>query len=150
MTSYAGMGRTNTFRVNDTAAVKALLEPAFTVLERDAGAPGAVTIFSDEDGDWQRTLFADDDDQEGTDIYVPDWIVDHLQPGETAISVHTTRDNGTSARSASPCTPTAARSTSTSTRSTSAPKPSSASPASTSPATDSARREVESGSTTTE
>lgn len=88
MTSYTGIGRTNTFRVNDTAEVKALLEPAFTVLERDAGAPGSVTIFSDDDGDWQRTLFADDDDEDGTEIYLPDWIIDHLQPGETAIFVH--------------------------------------------------------------
>lgn len=88
MASYAGIGRTNTFRVKDPAAVKSRLEPAFTVLERDTDAPGAVTIFSDEDGDWQRTLFEGDDDEDGTEIYLPDWIVDHLQPGETAVFTH--------------------------------------------------------------
>lgn len=89
MASYTGIGRTNTFRVKDTTAVKDRLEPAFTVLVDGATAgAGAVTIFADEDGDWQRTLYAGDDDEEGTEIYLPDWIVDHLQPGETAVFVH--------------------------------------------------------------
>lgn len=88
MATYTGIGRTNTFYVKDAAAVKTLLEPVFTVVDRDTGTPGAVSIFADEDGDWQTTLFAGDDDDEGTEIYLPDWIVDHLQPGETAVFVH--------------------------------------------------------------
>lgn len=100
MATYTGIGRTNTFYVKDAAAVKTQpvalparvahdgLEPVFTVVDRDTGTPGAVSIFADEDGDWQTTLFAGDDDDEGTEIYLPDWIVDHLQPGETAVFVH--------------------------------------------------------------
>jgi hypothetical protein len=86
MATYHGLGRSNYFAVKDVAALKeALSETSITIEEEPQHGEGVVVLINDsgDSGDWQFWNDATDED-----IYVPDMIAEHLQPGETAILFH--------------------------------------------------------------
>lgn len=87
MANYYGRGRTNVFAVKDVQALRTALEcHDFEVEER---SPGCVAIFAadcDGTGDWSRWI--DCDDGEDGELFVPEMIAAHLQPGQVAVFVH--------------------------------------------------------------
>lgn len=91
MADYCGKGRTNIFKVKDIDALKAALAGAeFTVEARpDRGADAVLIHVSDNDGagNWGQPVHIDDDD-EPTELFVPDMIAEHLQDGQVAVFVH--------------------------------------------------------------
>ncbi len=86
MATFYGQGRTNTFAVKDVEALKAALaDTDIEVLER---GESRVTLFTGTDGDGDFSVYRYNDDTDEMDddpLFIPDMIVEHLQPGEVAV-----------------------------------------------------------------
>lgn len=78
MSAYCGYGRSNYFRVRDTAAFNAALPDGFELV---TDRHGRVAVLSHTGrGDW---MYYDEDTD--TDVDVTDTVVEHLASGEVAV-----------------------------------------------------------------
>lgn len=76
--TYVSMGRSNHFRVRDVQPLKELVSG--TGIEVEEEADNTVVLLDIEGTDW---LICSEDCED--DIYLPDVIAEHLQPGEVAV-----------------------------------------------------------------
>lgn len=78
MANYYSVGRTNYFTVRDTAVLEQLLSDSGIELEQ--GRDGSVVLLDGEGTGW--SIYPEDSDEE---IYLPDVIAGHLNPGQVAV-----------------------------------------------------------------
>lgn len=92
MANYFGAGRSNYFKVKSIDALCAALEGTPFEVMASTNVPGEVRIFARDDnetGSWSYVIWADEPDEEDTEIIVPDLIAEHLVDGQVAVFVHT-------------------------------------------------------------
>jgi len=78
MATYTSMGRTNHFAVRDLQKLKDIVDG--TGIELCQEGETSVVLLDTDGTDW--TIFTEDGEDE---IYLPDVISQHLQPGEVAV-----------------------------------------------------------------
>lgn len=78
MANYYSVGRTNYFAVRDTAALRKLLGDSG--IELDTDSDGRVVLLDGEGTGW--TIYDEDGDDE---VFLPDVIAGHLEPGQVAV-----------------------------------------------------------------
>lgn len=92
MSNYYGVGRTNTFRVKDVAALREALDRGEFLVEEcpHAGVGAVMIVVNDGDGigSWSQLIYRDEGDDEPEELFVPDIIAEHLQDGQVAVFQH--------------------------------------------------------------